>query len=395
MKKDYLNNARILILATLIIWFASYSAASRDYYLDLKQHANWALNLNRHNLFEFMASYIAYPLWHILLRVIHEFNPYSNLVAGTVATALLNSFSLWSVIYIWNKVTNKPLSFGNIAFFSTCLLFVGPLYIPSYNPFYYLGQGSGNIWHNPTHIAVKGFAVLSFYFIIMILDSEKSDRELIKNYVILSIILTLSALAKPSFFQGIVPGLGLYFIFALITKGFRQHWKRFLFLAISFVPSACIIGFQFFCSFFLHGNVGEGTGIAIEFGRVLHNWSPNLGISFILAFAFPLVVLILNFKSLIRKTIIQVTIFYEFAAWAESAFLYEVGTRELHGNWLWGSYLSMFIVWMVFLIQYCDILHNDEVSAKRKRLNLIIGLPIFFMHLVQGIKFWYSFSTFC
>ena len=146
-----------------------------------------------------------------------------------------------------------------------------------FNPFYYLGQGSPNIWHNPTNIAVKGFAVLCFGLVIYILESAKTDKELLWTYIILSVLLVLSALAKPSFFQGIVPGLGLYFIFALIAKGFKTQIKRFLLIALSFVPSACVIGFQFVCSFFIQGNIGEGNGIGIEFGRVLHNWSPHLG----------------------------------------------------------------------------------------------------------------------
>ena len=394
MKKDYAKNIRILLLATLVIWIATYAAASRDYYLDIQQHVGWALEINRSNIFDFMRNYIAYPLWHVCVRYLCNFFPYGPTNTASGATALFNCFALWAVIFVWSRLAGKKIDFGSISFYSTCLLFVGPLSYPAFNPFYYLGQGSPNIWHNPTNIAVKGFAVLCFGLVIYILESAKTDKELLWTYIILSVLLVFSALAKPSFFQGIVPGLGLYFIFALIAKGFKTQIKRFLLIALSFVPSACVIGFQFVCSFFIQGNIGEGNGIGIEFGRVLHNWSPHLGKSFLLAFAFPVAVLLINFKPLIKKTSIQVTMFYELAAWAESTFLYEIGERELHGNWLWGSYISMFIVWVVFTIHYFDILNDENVSVKRKRVNMIIGLPLLFLHLLFGISFWYSFSMF-
>lgn len=394
MKNNYAKNIRILLISTLIIWIATYSAGIRDYYLDIAQHTPWALTITRSNLFEFMTNYVAYPLWHLFVRLFTEWFPYSPLNTAAGVTALFNCFALWSVMFVWNRLSKHTMEFGNVAFYSTILLFIGPLSLPSFNPFYYLGQGSGNVWHNPTNIAVKGFAVLCFFLIIYILESTKTDRELLWTYVILGALLLMSALAKPSFFQGIVPGLGLYFIFALIFKGFKKHIKRFILIAVSFIPSACVIGFQFFSSFFMRSNIAEGDGIGIEFGRVLHNWSPNLAISFLLAFAFPLAVLLLNFKTLIRQTSVQVVLFYELAAWAESTFLYEVGTRELHGNWLWGSYLSMFIVWMFFLIKYFDILHDEETTPIKKKVNCIIVLPLLFLQLLFGIAFWYSFSSF-
>ena len=397
MEKNYAKNTRAVLLSSIVVWILTYAAAFKDAYNDLHMHTIWAdkLNINGSNLIEFVTNYVSYPLWHICVRIFYKLFPSETASTAAGVTALFNCLALWGIIFIWYKLANKSTGLENISFYSTCLLIVGPLSFPRFNPRYYLGQGSGNVWHNPTNIAVKGFAVLCFALIVYILETGKTDRELRKTYILLSILLFLSALAKPSFFQGIVPGLGLYFIFVLIAKGFKQHIKRFSFIVLSFVPSACVIAFQFMTSFFQTGNISDGSGIGIEFGRVLHRWSPNLGISFLLAFAFPLAVLLLNFKNLISKTSVQVTIFYELAAWLEGSFLYEIGPRESHGNWLWGSDLSMFIVWIVFLIHYFDILNDDNVSEKHKKLNLIIGIPLLFLHLIFGIAFWYSYSMFC
>lgn len=393
MKNEHVKILRAGLISTLIIWIATYTTAIKDIFSDVNCHAEWAMKLNDHNLFDFMTNYIAYPLWHILFNVIYRFFPDLR-QASASTTAFFNCLALWGVMFVWKKFSSNSLEFGYIAFYSTCLLFVGPLMLPVFSPNYYLGIGSGNVWHNPTNIAVKGMAILSFYIIVCILESTKTERELLKYYLTLAILLVFSVLAKPSFFQGIVPGLGLYFIFILLTKGFNSHIKRFLCIIVSFIPSACIIIFQFICSFFIQGSVGQGEGIGIEFGRVLHHWVPNLGGAFLLAFAFPIAVLVVNFRCLISKTSIQVALFYEFAAWLESVLLYEKGSRELHGNWLWGSYISMFMIWMVFLIEYIKLLSDEEVSEKRKKFNLCI-IPLLFLHLLYGINFWYQYSSFC
>lgn len=380
------------MLSTLVIWIATYAAVMRDYSTDYASHNIWAICLTRDNFFEFTRTYISYPLWHILVNGLHKMFPTDTLSTAASVTALFNCFALWAIMYIWGKFSNTYVDFTDVSFWSVCLLFVGPLSLPVFSPYYYLGQGSGNVWHNPTNIAVKGFAVVCFFLIVHILESTKTEKELKREYVILSVLLVLSVLAKPSFFQGIVPGLGLYFVFVLVTKGWKLYIKRFLLIAMCFVPAMTIIAFQFVAAF-LNGTSG-GIGVGIEFGRVLHEWTPNLGISLALAFSFPLAMLIMNGKTLIRKTPIQVVLFYEFAAWLESAFLYERGPREGHGNWLWGSFVSMFIVWIVFLIYYIDIINDDSISAEKKKLNILVGMPLLFLHLLFGIGHWYSYSMF-
>jgi len=394
MKENYGKIVRNLLIATLTIWGVTFAAARRDIYTDLLRHTNWAFTLNKSNLFEFMTTYISYPLWHMCVRIWGEFFPLDKLNAASGITALFNCFALWSVMFVWNKLSQVKIEFETVSFYSVCLLLVGPLSLPVFNRRYYLGQGSPNVWHNPTNIAVKGFAILCFVLVVYLLESAKKDKELKLQYIGLSILLFFSALAKPTFLQGFIPGLGLYMVFALIVKGFKQHVKRFIYIVLAFVPAVCIIVFQFICSFYVVNNIAEGGGIGIEFGRVLHRWSPNLAVSLFLAFAFPLIVLLINFKIMIKKVPVQLALFYELAAWGESALFYEKGIREADGNWMWGSFLSMLIVWMVFLISYIEILHDKNVSEKRKKCNLYVGVPLLFAHLLFGISFWYQCSMF-
>lgn len=43
------------------------------------------------------------------------------------------------------------------------LMFVQPIYIPWFNSLLFLGQGTPNIWDNPTNAATYPFTLLSAY----------------------------------------------------------------------------------------------------------------------------------------------------------------------------------------------------------------------------------------
>lgn len=370
------------MIGTLFIFTVTFSIAAvvgGDYI----SHREWAAELSWRNLPYFMQNYAAYPLWHFITKAIYRVFRFNLCDSAAIATALFNCFAYWSLLWVWDYFVKRPLSPWGKAFWGSCLMIVGPLYLPAFNPDYLLGQGSGNAWHNPTNIAVKGFTILCFALIVQLLDSRKSIREERKTYILLSILLFCSALAKPSFLQGMIPGLGLYFIIRLIRS--RKDFLKYCSIAGTFIPAAGLLLFQLTFSFFTDTAIHSKGGIGIEFGRCLKLFTPNLFISFLLAFAFPLFVLALDFRNLIKKTAVQAAICYELCAWAESAFLYEVGERERHGNWIWGSYLSMFIVWMLFAFEYFDLISDNTCSKAKRAIGLYGGGILFFLHIALGL----------
>ena len=173
-----------------------------------------------------------------------------------------------------------------------------------------------------------------------------------------------------------------------------SHSKAHNFCAIkiilSFVPAVVILILQFYVSFF-GGEQSEGIGIA--YGYVLHNYSLNLFYSFVLAFAFPIVVLIIDFRDMMKDCFFQLACCYEFSAWAESAFIYEKGARTAHGNWLWASYLSMFIVWMISLIKFCSYISKEADLTYKRVLGIGLGVGFFVLQVLCGFFYWYSIVT--
>ena len=81
----------------------------------------------------------------------------------------------------------------------------------------------------------------------------------------LAVLLVLSALAKPSFLQGIIPGVGLYMlikcIYELYQEKRKNHFvlecKNCLKIILAFVPAVCVVAFQFYVSFLVEKLVME------------------------------------------------------------------------------------------------------------------------------------------
>ena len=73
----------------------------------------------------------------------------------------------------------------------------------------------------------------------------------------------------------------------------------------------------------------------------------------------------------------------EIAGWLESALLTETGDRVSDGNFLWGSYLSMFLVWVVMTNRF--LVYRKTTEQKYGQLKSDIGLGLFFAHVMFGI----------
>lgn len=385
------------LLGTVLIYIVTYLAVSRNGELsfDFIVHTDWARQLGdgEVTIREFLINRSSYPLWHIVTDILYKFVGLNENEAAATSTALFNCFTYWSVNYAWIiyvKVKKIKLR-SNIWLWSFLLMIMGPLYMPRYTKFYYLGQGSGNIWHNPTNMAVKGIAVLTFMLIAFLVENVNNTR---KTYFLLSILLVISVLEKPSFLQGIIPGLGLYIIIMFVVrrkiKEYAAEYTNFLKIISAFVPAVLIVLLQFYAAFF--GGERSG-GVGISYGYVLHNYSFNLFHSFLLAFAFPIVVLIIDFKNMIKDIFFQIACCYEFSAWLESVMIYEKGVRALNGNWLWASYLSMFMVWMISVIRFCCYIESEEKRTLKKTISISLGIGVLALQVICGFLYWYNIAT--
>ena len=183
--------------------------------------------------------------------------------------------------------------------------------------------GNANLWHNPTILFMQPFAILTLVFIDKYYISEEHTW---KNYILLTLCITLATSIKPSFFIGIVPALAIVFIVKLImTKG--KDFKWIFITCTAFIPSLLVILYQYIVLF-----GGEtSNGIAFTDKGIIRN---DLDRQYILlVICAPLVTYLFNMK---RLSLLDCsTMLYYVAGFMIGHFVTETGLRADHGNFTW------------------------------------------------------------
>lgn len=343
-------------------------------------HAYTAVSMTLSNLVESVKSN-PYPLWHAGVSISYHLFKIPLEYAAAIVTAVIYTVT-YILVYQYYKVDLKNYYDNNkMALYAIFLLLLGPIYVPWFNSWQYLGQGTPNTWHNPTNPTVRPFAIICFFLLVVLFQKWKDTKTISKKeYVAFMICLAMANLAKPSFIQMFIPGVALYMLFDLVqSKG-----KNFVFLfkiACAFIPSVIVIGIQYLLVF----SSETGKGISVSWLEVLHLYTPNVLVSFLLAFAFPLYALVIDWKENSKRTDVILVICLEISGWLESALLRETGDRISDGNFLWGSYLSMFLVWMVMTNRF--FVYRKTTEQKHSQLKIDIGLGLFFIHVIFGVLY--------
>lgn len=398
-----------IIAGFLLIFFATYfiTYVQIDGGGDFGAHKKWATEFNFTYFVEYFTNRIPYPMWHFLTKAAKVFLNTSYENAGAIVTATANGFSFLLTVFAQRylyRMMNIKLEV--IPFWAICLMFVGPLYIPRFNEIYDPGAGTGNIWHNPTSIMVKPFAIFIFCVIAKIVEDNRKIK--FKEIIVLVVSLFFSGLAKPSFLQGIIPGLGLFMIVHLIKDFSKERFIKYAILASTFIPSVLLMVLQLYNTLFEHGEVvnvdtstivgpvtietpGYKQGIGFAWGKGLSHWTPNIYVSFLLAVAFPMFVFLYNHRRMIKDKIFQLALCYEFVAWIEGVILYQKGPAEHQGNFLWASYHSLYVFFMICTFYFLDSSTKIDLSKKGDTLYLLIGNVLLFLHLMFGIFFAISY----
>ena len=117
------------------------------------------------------------PLWHLqTCLVANLFRCRVEIAAGIVSGLLV--VLTYVIAYFAIRRTVPGLESHEAAGLDLVLHLVGPIYAWFFNKTPYLGQGSPNIWHNPTTIAVRPIALLTFVLVSsMLIRARREDFE--------------------------------------------------------------------------------------------------------------------------------------------------------------------------------------------------------------------------
>lgn len=140
----------------------------------------------------------------------------------------------------------------------------------------------------------------------------------------------------------------------------KNAWKNV------FLLGGCVL---VLCFVLLYQNIvlfGENSdsSIKISFMRILRRYNEHPFISLIQSVAFPLFVLICNFKTVIKNRKYRFSLILNTFGISETLFLQETGSREMHGNFDWGYSFTI----MIAFIMAVAIIKNYAPQERKKLL---------------------------
>ncbi len=333
---------------------------------------------------------LGYPAWHFVCKVMIELlsavaHPETEEAVQqilAIAASMANTFFLLITFGLYIAVfrhffqgTHKNL----LAAAGACaMVFAGPLYCKLINPAYYWGQDSVAIWHNPTYLAVEPLALLCFFLYLKMAEEKRTDW---RQFVMFGTLLLISGLFKPSFYQMFIPALVIF----CVVNTLYTRWEAFRFslcTAFSVVPSGLLALVQMNILSDADAKIDEANGMAVGLFKVLGYYSPHPLLSTVLTLGFPLVMLVICRKELLKNKMLLLAGCAVLSGFLQYALLYkEVNTYA--GDFGWGYSLSLVLIFTACLIRLNQRFHNGE-----RRGPLYVGLTVFGLHVFFGLLYY-------
>ena len=369
------------IICCAALFYIMYTLIITDPY-DFPVHADAALDYFDWRDLKLAFNAIPYPMWHILVNLTNKMlfipTPYcTGIVSAGFYTA--EYCIIRKLMVTFNKETAlKNIKYIDILTFT--FMFLQPFFIPWFSLFRHNGQGTPNIWHNPTIVCSYPFALICTYLFIRLLEKYKNGRKIqTSEFVRSGVYLLLSVAAKPSFIQIFIPAAGLMLIFMFI-KSMGKNLAFALRYILSCVPAGLYCIFIFINNFFSSTTPSDG-GVALGFFTVWRTKCPNIPISFCIGCAFPLAYLLFSRKRIYNKLALGVAWLTLACGAYEYALLYEQGSRWWHGNFGWGFLTGQTIVFCFTAVDWIKPLFE-------KNKSVTVPLIIYVLNIMFGIAYY-------
>ena len=153
-----------------------------------------------------------------------------------------------------------------------------------------------------------------------------------------------------------------------------------------FIACLLILG-EYYLIYFGKDSNNESS-VIIDFFYFYKNWSNGFNVVLALLIAllssllFPLVTIIKN-KEMLKSKMIQFSILALVLSVIISVSLRETGARENDGNFLWQSFMCVFLLFFSCLFQLITLINKPENKWK----NYIPELSVFGLHFISGIVY--------
>jgi hypothetical protein len=353
--------------------------SSYDYYV----HLGLAQSMLRYHLV--LTPHFLYQLVTIIIYMLLPLKQIAT--AGLITVLLCYAFTAIIVFYLLRSV--ETLSRPIAAIITVSLMLVAPFPLLAIaDDHLYFGYIGINVFHNPTIVVLKPFALLLFYFSVRVFQHQKNDDT--RFVIINSVLIILSALAKPSYIICFLPALALF----SLVKLARKEKPRWMLLSWGFVvPAIIVLAIQYYLTYSSTQMEGVYQGqSAIIFApfAFMSSRSSFLFLKFLFSTLFPFAVLLCYFRSAIKdQRLVFAWLTFLFGAFY-TYFLAESGPRMLQGNFAWSGQISLFILFVASALFYMRELlsGNNNAGNLLSRKKVLFCAAMYGLHVLSGVLFY-------
>ena len=378
------------VLVVVFTFFMCLYEISIDY-MDYQVHTNIAGDFDFTDLHS-ITSRLAYPLWHILVAIIHQLGVKLEWAAAGVSALCKGLIFLLTYRLVlaasWDQAKRWVVSLISLA-----LMVVTALWIEPVNPLVYKGIGSPNVWHNPTQQAVILAQLIvmpwlchCWYDFERRVENGETGVMLPWWKVFVLAFVGMGSLAcKPTFMQALLPAAFVMYLVELCRR--PKEWRYFAQIVLAFLPSAAYFLLQYL--YYTGVVVMYTSGVA--FGVTLESALDAVRSALMMNAAPLLAIIVCCRKGLFRdRSLVLALLMVVFSALEVMAFR-ETGMREGHGNFGWAAYSSSFYLWVVMAGIFLRSLFTDVKAgmSRLRKTGYAAVAAAFAWHVISGVYYLY------
>ncbi len=368
------------------------------YYVD-SQKGDWGIHISAAYDIMNHGTLISHFLFHVALIIIHYLS--IGLISIDNAAVVLVVIIIWCIcLVVWNicarAISQPGFLVGAILLvtFSAPIALLYPL-----DGHLYTGYFATNVFHNPTVLMVKPFALLHLLLLVHMFNTDTQDNYASELAILWSLSF-LGVLAKPSYALAMIPAQAI--IVALrIWK--QQHWWRRD--TVTLVVSASAFVFPLLVQFFMLYYAGSRSLGIKSFGEIMANTCLTSNLSpwtCTLTLYTPIIIKVLASTAILISISIVVPRILSYvdtqlvvvAAIIGMGFAYilveGVGTAtrgdvQDYGNFGWSIQIILFLCMVVALRHFAQMAQHQHQSVWITRIPYLVAV----CHVVSGM-IWYA-----
>jgi hypothetical protein len=254
---------------------------------------------------------------------------------------------------------------------------------------FYFGYIGINVWHGPTVIAAKPFALVAFFLVAAALSGTNQPLtgervRWIFSGICVAAVVVVGALGKPSFLMCLLPAAMLVAVYRAFVAKQPVRWVPLL--AAILLPAIVTLAWQ---SRMYAALTGGAHAKFAPFATMLSMSPEHLAVKFGLSILFPAVCYLVWWPETRRRFRLNFA-WLTFFIGISFTYLLAESRRTAHGNFLWSAQLALFVLFVESTLCLLECARGRWAQPNhRLRTTALVGMcaGIFGMHLWFGIAY--------